>query len=153
MSEVFRNHVRVRFKHCDAAGIVFYPRYFEMLNDFIEDWFADALDWPFDAMHGAGHAGVPTATLDCRFAAPSRLGEQLTRELRVTHVGRTSFAVDIRFAGPDGGTRLTVAQRLVCVDTRAMTPQPLPEAVRTAMARYLAPSASPSPHAAAPNES
>ncbi len=32
MSDVFRNTVRVRFKHCDTAGIVFYPRYFEMLE-------------------------------------------------------------------------------------------------------------------------
>ena len=137
MSEVFRNTVRVRFKHCDTAGIVFYPRYFEMLNDFIEDWFADGLDWPFDAMHLAGHAGVPTAELQCRFTAPSRLGELLTRELRVTHIGRTSFAIDTRFGGPDGNTRLTVAQRLVCVDTQTMTPTPLPDRVRTAMARFL----------------
>lgn len=141
MSEVFRNHVRIRFKHCDAAGIVFYPRYFEMLNDFIEDWFAEGLDWPFDAMHGMGHAGIPTAELQCRFEAPSRLGEQLTRELRVTHVGRSSFAVAIRFAGPDGDIRMEITQRLVCVDTRSMTSQPLPDAVRTAMGRYLAPAA------------
>lgn len=137
--EVFRNTVRVRFKHCDTAGIVFYPRYFEMLNDFIEDWFADGLGWPFDAMHLAGHAGVPTAALECRFTAPSRLGERLTRELRVTHVGRSSFAVAVRFAGADGGTRMTVAQRLVCVDTDTMAPMPLPEPVRAAMGRYLAP--------------
>ncbi|WP_066735893.1 thioesterase family protein [Cupriavidus sp. D384] len=143
MSEVFRNHVRIRFKHCDAAGIVFYPRYFEMLNDFVEDWFADALDWPFGVMHGAAHAGIPTAELQCRFEAPSRLGELLTRELRVTHIGRSSFAVEIRFAGPDGGTRMAIAQRLVCVDTREMTSQPLPDPVRTAMGRYLAPAARP----------
>lgn len=141
MSEVFRNQVRIRFKHCDAAGIVFYPRYFEMLNDFIEDWFAEGLDWPFDAMHGTGHAGIPTAELQCRFEAPSRLGEQLTRELHVTHVGRSSFAVAIRFAGPEGDTRMAITQRLVCVDTRSMTSQPLPDAVRTAMGRYLAPAA------------
>ena len=141
MSEVFRNQVRVRFKHCDAAGIVFYPRYFEMLNDFVEDWCADALDWPFEAMHGAGHAGIPTAELQCRFVAPSRLGELLTRELRVAHIAGSSFAVDIRFAGPDDDTRMTIAQRLVCVETRTMTSQPLPDAVRTAMERYLAPAA------------
>jgi len=140
MTEVFRNTVRVRFKHCDAAGIVFYPRYFEMLNDFIEDWFAEALDWPFEAMHLSGHAGIPTAALQCRFTAPSRLGEQLTRELRVTHLGRSSFGVTIRFMGPGGADddmRMTIDQRLVCVDTRTMTPQPLPEPVRTAMERYL----------------
>lgn len=137
MSDVFRNHVRIRFKHCDTAGIVFYPRYFEMLNDFVEDWFADGLDWPFSAMHLSGHAGIPTAELQCRFEAPSRLGELLTRELRVSHIGRSSFALDVRFAGPENDTRMAITQRLVCVDTRTMTSQPLPDPVRTAMGRYL----------------
>ena len=138
MNDVFTNQVRVRFKHCDTAGIVFYPRYFEMLNDFIEDWFAEALDWPFDAMHLTGHAGVPTAELQCRFEAPSRLGELLTRELRVSHIGRSSFSVEVRLARPDGGTRMHISQRLVCVDTRTMTAQALPDPVRHAMGRFLA---------------
>jgi len=144
VSEVFRNTVLVRFKHCDAAGIVFYPRYFEMLNDFIEDWFAEALGWPFDAMHGPAHAGVPTAEINIRFTAPSRLGERLTRELRVRQLGGSSLTVEVAFVGPGGpqaDTRLRLMQRLVCVDTRSMSPQPLPAPVREAMARYLMPPA------------
>lgn len=137
MSPVFRSTVLVRFKHCDAAGIVFYPRYFEMLNDLIEDWFSQALGWPFDAMHGEGHAGVPTAELECRFLAPSRLGEVLTRELRVLKLGQSSFTLAIRFAGPHDDTRMEVTQRLVCVDTGSIAPQPLPDAVREAMSSYL----------------
>ena len=137
MTAVFRNTVLVRFKHCDAAGIVFYPRYFEMLNDFIEDWFAQALDWPFDAMHGAGQAGVPTADLHCRFVAPSRLGETLTRELRVVKLGQSSFTVQVRFMGPDSDLRLEVTQRLVCVDTDKIAPRPLPDPVQQAMATYV----------------
>ena len=30
----------VRFGDCDPAAIVFYPRYYEMLNATIEEWFA-----------------------------------------------------------------------------------------------------------------
>jgi 4-hydroxybenzoyl-CoA thioesterase len=88
-------------------------------------------------MHLSGHAGVPTAELQCRFEAPSRLGECLTRELRVSHIGRSSFSVEVRLAGPDGGTRMHITQRLVCVDTRTMTAQALPDPVRHAMQRYL----------------
>ena len=32
----FQREVLVRFGHCDAAGWVFYPRYFEMISDFVE---------------------------------------------------------------------------------------------------------------------
>ena len=39
----FQREILVRFGHCDAAGWVFYPRYFEMISDFVEDWFEDGL--------------------------------------------------------------------------------------------------------------
>lgn len=137
----FRNTVRVRFKDCDAAGIVFFPRYFEMLNDLVEDWFREALDWPFERMHGADRAGVPTADLQCRFVAPSRMGEVLTRELAVTRLGSSSCTLRVRFLGAqhDGRADLRVefSQRLVCVDTARMAPRPFPAPVREAMARLV----------------
>lgn len=133
---IFRNTVQVRFGHCDPAGIVFYPRYFEMLNDFVEDWFAQALHWPFDVMHAIDGAGMPTASIDCRFHAPSRLGEPLTRELRVVHLGASGCVLDIRFAGPAGDVRLTAAPRLVCVQLDDMAPRPLPADVRAAMRAF-----------------
>ena len=30
---VFRHSIDVMFQHCDPAGIVFYPRFFEMMNE------------------------------------------------------------------------------------------------------------------------
>ena len=36
MGKIFERNKRVRFAHCDPAGIVFYPRYFEMLNELVE---------------------------------------------------------------------------------------------------------------------
>lgn len=138
---VFGNTVRVRFKDCDAAGIVFFPRYFEMLNDLVEDWFREALDWPFERMHGADRAGVPTADLQCRFVAPSRMGEVLTRELAVTRLGSSSCVLRVRFVGARddrrADLRVEFTQRLVCVDTRRIAPRPFPAPVREAMARFV----------------
>ena len=31
----FRQSQEITFRQCDPAGIVFYPRYFEMMNDVI----------------------------------------------------------------------------------------------------------------------
>ena len=36
----FATEILVRFQHCDPAGIVFYPRYFEMISQSVEEWFA-----------------------------------------------------------------------------------------------------------------
>ena len=34
--KVFSFSQDIGFRHCDPAGIVFYPRYFEMMNDAVE---------------------------------------------------------------------------------------------------------------------
>ena len=47
MAAPFISQVEVRFRHCDPAGIVFYPRYFEMINDFVEEWFDKGMGLPF----------------------------------------------------------------------------------------------------------
>jgi 4-hydroxybenzoyl-CoA thioesterase len=68
----FSTNVTVRFAHVDAAAIVFYPCYFEMMNGAVEDWFA-SLGWDFRAMHVVRQMGVPTVKLECEFMAPSPL--------------------------------------------------------------------------------
>ncbi|KIC48677.1 acyl-CoA thioesterase [Tateyamaria sp. ANG-S1] len=85
----FEVHQRVLFRHCDPAGIVFYPRYFEMINDALESFFDQAIGAPWDQMHQ--NAGVPTAEISARFTAPSRQGDELTMRLEVNRVGRSSM--------------------------------------------------------------
>ena len=84
----FEFHQKVLFKHCDPAGIVFYPRYFEMMNDCIEAFFDEALATPFEDLHRIG--GVPTAQIHTRFSAPSRHGDNLNLQLVISKVGRSS---------------------------------------------------------------
>ena len=42
--DAFERPVRIRFSHCDPAGIVFFPQYLVMSNALVEDWFNEALD-------------------------------------------------------------------------------------------------------------
>jgi acyl-CoA thioesterase FadM len=39
----FTRSVPVRFSHCDPAGIVYFPHYFDMFNGLIEDWYTQEL--------------------------------------------------------------------------------------------------------------
>ena len=84
---VFTTERRVRFADCDAAGIVFFPRYFEMLNGVVEDWFAGPLQTSFRELHVDRRVSVPTAAVEARFIAPSRLEDELTFALTVTKLG------------------------------------------------------------------
>jgi len=83
---------KVLFRHCDPAGIVFYPRYFEMINDCVEAFFAK-IGFPFEAIHKT--AGVPTAQIETRFSAPSRHGDELLLSLAVKQIGRSSLRIEI----------------------------------------------------------
>ena len=125
----FTTQRKVRFQHCDPAGIVFYPRYFELINSVVEDWFEEALHHDFNQLHVETGTGVPTAAIDTQFHAPSRLGERLTFELTVQSVGRSSLTIRIvAYCGDQ--KRLTSDSTLVFVDLSSGKSMPWTEALR-----------------------
>jgi 4-hydroxybenzoyl-CoA thioesterase len=121
----------VRFAHVDAAGIVFYPRFFEMLNAAVEDWFAE-LGRDFRALHLEDRIGTPTVRLETEFAAPAMLGDMLEISLTPLKVGSSSCTY--RFVFESGGTlRLKGEAVLVCMDLDAQRSRPWPEAIGKAL--------------------
>ena len=122
----FRFPQKILFKHCDPAGIVFYPRYFEIINDAVEAMFADLIGWPFEDMHDG--SGVPTATISVDFTAPSRHGDRIELGITILKLGRSSMVLKtVARAGDE--TRFTADHVLVCIDDRGR-PRSWPEAVR-----------------------
>lgn len=123
---------KVLFRHCDPAGIVFYPRYFEMINDCVEAFFDAVLGCPFESLHGTG--AVPTVALETTFPAKSRHGDRLDLALTCERVGRTSLGLKIA-ATCGGETRFTSRSTLVFVDASGR-PAPWPDAVRARLAEF-----------------
>ncbi|WP_137679836.1 acyl-CoA thioesterase [Aurantiacibacter suaedae] len=128
----FSTTAQVRFADVDPAGIVFYPRYFEMLNGAVEDWFAQSLGVDFATMHLTRKMGVPTVKLEAEFAAPSRLGEVLAITVQPGTPGRTSCPVTIAFSN-NGELRLRVNVVLVCMDLEKHRSMPWPDDLRNAL--------------------
>lgn len=95
MNQPFIKQEKIRFKHIDYAGIVFYPRFLEMLNDLVEDWFAECLDRPFSKIHETN--GIPTVDLKVQFRKPARIGDLLEKQLWVTRCGGASVTIGFRF--------------------------------------------------------
>ncbi|RBP53553.1 acyl-CoA thioesterase [Arenicella xantha] len=90
---MFNTDIKVRFNHVDFAGLVFYPRYFEMFNQVIEEWCEGQLGYDFQRLHEDLNAGVPVVHIDVDFKLPSRLGDVLTFALTVEKVGRSSISI------------------------------------------------------------
>ena len=82
--------VPVEFNHCDPAGIVFYPRYFEMTNSVTENFFAEVVGRSYAQMTMRDGNGVPTVRIEADFRAPSRLGDRLAFTLEVVRLGGSS---------------------------------------------------------------
>jgi 4-hydroxybenzoyl-CoA thioesterase len=127
---------KVRFQHCDPAGIVFYPRYFEMVTATVEEWFAQRLGIPFETLHGPLGAAVPTASISVDFHAPSRLGDILEFHLTPTRIGRSSVGLSIA-AYCDAEKRLTMESTLVFTKEGASKAESWPEDLRARIAREL----------------
>lgn len=125
--------IQIEFNHCDPAGIVFYPRYFEMVNSVIENFFADVVGRSFASMHNGASNGVPTVAMEAVFQKPSRLGDTLRFALRVEKVGGSSVRMVIQGVGPDG-PRMQATMTLAWID--GMKAAPWPEEMRAALEAY-----------------
>jgi 4-hydroxybenzoyl-CoA thioesterase len=123
---------KVLFKHCDPAGIVFYPRYFEMINDCVEAFFCE-IGSPFETLHET--AGVPTAQISATFQAPSRHGDHLDINMWITRIGGSSLGVSIQ-ASNQAEKRFTADATLVYVNALGR-PQRWPDKIRNALTPYF----------------
>lgn len=113
------------FKHCDPAGIAFYPRYFEIINDAVETMFDELLSLPFSQVHP--ECKVPTVALDVEFKTPSMLDDILVLSTTIRHLGRTSLTFET-VARVKKVERFRVKQTLVYVG-KSGAPDPWPDHV------------------------
>src|SRR5690606_33037045 len=129
---------KVRFQHVDYAGIVFYPRFLEMLNCLVEDFYEEALELPFKNIHKTG--GIPTVDLKIQFKKAARLGDELTKYLWLKNIGGSSMVCGFKFEHEDGSTCLEGEVTLVKVDflndRGDIKASPFTDAMRTVLERY-----------------
>ncbi|MEO8006233.1 MAG: acyl-CoA thioesterase, partial [Betaproteobacteria bacterium] len=77
MAKVFRVEYPIRFSHCDPAGQVYFPRFFDLLHDAMEDWFNTGLNERFADLLMTQQLGTPTVGTQCDFLSPARFGDKL----------------------------------------------------------------------------
>lgn len=136
MSKVFTHDQDILFQHCDPAGIVFYPRFFEMINLTIERWFDKAIGYSFAQMHVADQTAVPTASVEATFNAPGKLGEEWQWHLTVERVGRTSVKVRV-WGTHDAQTKVESTMTLVHITKSTGRPIEWSSELKDKMTLYL----------------
>ncbi len=138
MNQPFIKQEKIRFKHIDYAGIVFYPRFLEMLNDLVEDWFEEVLERPFSKMHETN--GIPTLDLKVQFKNAARIGETLSKKLWVAELKSSSIVCGFQFTNQDGKTVLEGEVTLVNVkiqeDRQSIKAEPFNEEMKSKIKNY-----------------
>ena len=113
----------VRFAHCDPAGIVFYPRFFELMQEATEDFFRYAIGMPFEDLVNRDGIVMPIVSLDVAWHAPSRLADVLAIDVAVARLGGAS--IDFAYEMTCRGER-RMSARTTQVQTRRDTGRSTP---------------------------
>lgn len=129
---------KIRFGQTDAAGITYYPRLVEMINDIVEDFFSDVINFSYKEMIVETDYGVPTVNLNVTFKNPAELEDYVDWYLVITKIGRSSFSVFIEAKVGE--------KEILCADVKLvyimgkgniMKSHPLPDHVKEKMQDYL----------------
>jgi 4-hydroxybenzoyl-CoA thioesterase len=136
-----RRQFTIEWSHCDPAGIVFNPRFFEFF-----DWgtwmlFEAALGVePSDLAGAFGIVGIPLVDAGARFIAPARFGDTVELTSQVSEFRRSSFDVEhklfVRGAVAVEGREIRVWAVRHPADPARIKSQPIPAEV---IAHFAAP--------------
>ncbi len=136
MSKVYLYTAPVRFTHTDPAGFVFFPRFFEMFQAAVEDWFNYGMKVDYSKLILEQGIGLPTAHTECDFKKPCKLGEEINFSLDIEKLGRTSIAV--RFIGRvNNEERLVAKSVLVAIELTHGRPVPIKQELRDKLNEYV----------------
>ncbi|ANP46039.1 acyl-CoA thioesterase [Candidatus Viadribacter manganicus] len=130
----FTRDLIVRFEHCDAAGLIFYPRFFGLVNETVEDWFA-SLGHSFKSLHVDERKGVPTVRFESEFVGPVRIGDLLHQQLGVDSIGNSSLNLK-HIASIGTRTVARFDQTIVFTDLSSMKAEPWPAGLRAAITNF-----------------
>ena len=136
MNQAYAHRHRIRFADCDPAGIVYFPRFLEMVNDLTENWFGEGLGTDFHEFHIVQRYGVPVVNTRIEFLKACRLMEPLELELRVQSLGRSSAVLAIR-GHVNGEDRLRLRHKVAMMSLDTYRATPIPEGLRARMQDFL----------------
>jgi 4-hydroxybenzoyl-CoA thioesterase len=131
----FEQPLRIRFAHCDPAGIVFFPQYLVMVNNLVEDWVSDALGIRYADLLAVRRTGLPTVSLHCEFTAISRMGDEVMMGLGVERLGQKSITLQLGCRCGDE-QRMSIRQVLVCTSLETHRAIDIPADLRKAIEKF-----------------
>ncbi|MFO0624421.1 MAG: thioesterase family protein [Polyangiales bacterium] len=124
----------VRFHDVDAAGTMFYARFFDWASEvYINRLTTAGIDVP--GMIARRELAVPLRHVEATYRAPLFFGDRVRVELVAVELGSTSFSLGLRVRAEDDPAKHHAYLQTVhvCIDPRSFRPVPVPDAMRAAL--------------------
>jgi len=126
-----RTHL-IEWGECDPAGIVYYPRYFQMFDHSTTMLISRASGLTkYQLFKVYDAAGYPMVDTQAKFSIPTRFGDTVTIESEFTRIGTSSFDVIHRLL-KDGKTAVEATEKRVWIgrdpaDPDKIKSKPIPD--------------------------
>ncbi|HEX8796707.1 MAG TPA: thioesterase family protein [Polyangiaceae bacterium] len=128
---------RVGFDEVDAAGIVYFARFFTWCHDAMEAMLAP-LAGGYTELVMSRRLGLPAVHVEADYGAPLRFGDEVLVEASVERLGTSSVALRFEIVRSPGREPVALVKHVVAlVSLAAIRSQPLPDDVRAVFERYL----------------
>ncbi|MEX1024216.1 MAG: thioesterase family protein [Planctomycetota bacterium] len=125
----FLTQQKVRFGDVDPAGIVYYPKVFDLIHEAFEDLWDVHVGKRYYHLIGEERLGFPLVNSQVDFVSPMRFGDRPVVRITCFHVGRSSLGLRYVFEVDD---RVCVDARMTvcCIQLDELRAVPIPDAYR-----------------------
>ncbi|MFQ6008967.1 MAG: acyl-CoA thioesterase [Candidatus Zixiibacteriota bacterium] len=131
---MFTFHTTVRLPDTDAAGILFFGKYFRLAHDTYES-FMKSIGFGLDYIIREADFLVLIAHAEADYKTPLQLGETVTVVLEVKNVGQTSFVLSYSLKDAQNNIAASLKTVHVTVDKKSGNKLPLPPELREKLTR------------------
>ncbi len=126
---LFETKLCTRMHDIDAAGVVFYARYFYFAHNAYEDWL-DSRPYTISRILDSGRI-LPIVHTEADFKAPIALNENIVIKLFLTEKREHSFALEYQFYNTQDELKAVIQTVHVCLDANSRKKISLPSELFT----------------------
>jgi len=131
---VDRLEVRITWGVCDPAGIVYFPRYFELFDEATNRIFERVGFRKRELLQVYGIIGFPVVNITGNFTMSNTFGDDVIVETSIPEWGRSSFVVQHRLLKDDVQAVECREKRVWTIrdpnDPKKIRSQPIPEELK-----------------------
>ena len=138
-ANAFEVRDRIRWADSDPMGIVFYGAYIRLIG-VAESEMSRACGLPVDELRMERGVWIPRKALHLDFHSAAALEEEIIIQSWFGRIGTTAITMRFEFyRASDRLHRASGSLTVVSVDRESMRPRPIPDDVKTMLAKFAAP--------------